>query len=152
MAKLRARTQPERVRHFRLEVKMRDGRALEGTHRSRSFLFAVIGLVVSQSHGRDWTDFYENGVVSLNFELLEQFVGGRATRSTHPLALAMISRLFGALIGTAFKVGNPYLWRTKTDVITKIRNLGLAHLLPRTHSCANVRSANRTHPHWGRCS
>lgn len=109
---------------------MRDGRAMEGTHRSRSFLFAVPGLVVARSHGRDRIDFHENGVVSLNLALLEQFVGGRATRSTHPLALARISRLFGALIGTAFKVGNPYLWRTKTEVIAKIRDLRLAICSP----------------------
>jgi hypothetical protein len=64
----------------------------------------------------------------------------------------MISRFFRALIGTGFRVGNPYLWRTKTDVITKIRDLDLADLLPDTHSCANVRSANRMRPHCGRCS
>lgn len=149
---LRQRTRPERVRHFRLEVKMRDGRALEGTHRSRSFLFAALGLVVARTYGRDRLDFYENGVVSLNFAPLEQFVGGRATRSTHPLALAMISRLFCALTGRGFKVGNPYLWRTKTEVIARISDLGLADLLPNTHSCANVRSANRMRPHCGRCS
>ena len=149
---LRKRTRPERVNHFRLEVKMRDGRAMEGTHRSRSFLFAALGLVVARTYGRNRIDFYENGVVSLNLAPLEQFVGGRATRSTHPRALAMMSRFFGSLIGTGFTVGNPFLWRTKTDVIARIRDLGLADLLPDTHSCANVRSANRMRPHCGRCS
>lgn len=147
---LRARTSPERLRHFRLEVKMRDGPAVEGTHRTRSFLFAALGLVVARSHGRSRVDFHENGVVSLNLAPLEQFVGGRATRSTHPLALAMISRLFGLLTGEDFKVGNPFLWRT--NVIARIRDLGLADLLPHTHSCANVRSAHRMLPHCGRCS
>jgi 7-cyano-7-deazaguanine synthase in queuosine biosynthesis len=149
---LRNKTKDELVRHFGLEVKMRNGSAAEGSHRTRSFLFAVLGLVVAQAFGRDHVDFYENGVVSLNLAPLEQFVGTRATRSTHPLVLARLTRLFSVLLGQPFTVRNPYVWRTKADIIARIRDLGLGALLPETHSCANVRTADRMTPHCGRCS
>lgn len=149
---LRAKTRPEAIRHFCLEVKTKDGQALEGTHRTRSFLFAALGSVVAWSFNRDRIHFYENGIVSLNLAPLEQFVGGRATRSTHPLALSGLTRLFAALLEKPVAVRNPYLWRTKADIIAHIRDLGIGDLLPQTHSCANVRIADRMTPHCGRCS
>ena len=149
---LRDRSKSELIRHFRLDAKLKEEEAAEATHRTRSFLFAAHGLVVAWSFGRNRIDFYENGVVSLNLAPLEQFVGGRATRSTHPLALGGLSRLFGTLLGNTVVVGNPYLWRTKADIVAKIRDLGLADLLMNTHSCANVRSADRMRTHCGRCS
>lgn len=149
---LRARSKPELIRHFRLDVKMQGGDAAEGTHRTRSFLFAALGLVVARSFGRNRVDFYENGIVSLNLAPLEQFVGGRATRSTHPLVLTQLSRLFGALLDQPVVIENPFLWRTKADIVGRIRDLGLGDALAKTHSCANVRVADRMHTHCGRCS
>lgn len=149
---LNTKIAPGRVRHFPVRAQMK-GRALkEGTHRARSFLFAVLGMVVARSFGKERVNFCENGVVSLNLPLLAQHVGTRATRSTHPRALKGLQELFSALLGVDARVGNPLFWRTKTDIFSKIEELNCKTLIPKTRSCANIRQASKMHPHCGRCS
>ena len=143
---------PNRVAHFPLRAQLRKGSNREGTHRSRSFLFATIGMVVARAFELDRVDFYENGVVSLNLPPVEQVVGARATRSTHPRALAGLSQLFSLVLDRPCQVQNPYFWRTKREVVERIENLGFGGQIRYTRSCANVRSASRMHPHCGRCS
>lgn len=143
---------PDRVRHFPIRARMQDRALKEGSHRSRSFLFATLGVVIARSFGLDRIDFCENGIVSLNLPVLAQHVGTRATRSTHPQALKGLGELFTALLGDTVRIGNPLFWKTKTDVLYRIRQLGRADLIKRSRSCANVRRTSRMHPHCGRCS
>lgn len=149
---LRDRTNRDQVRHFSVHATMLDQGLKERTHRARSFLFAALGLTVAHGFGLRRVDFYENGIVSLNLPPLAQFVGARATRSTHPQALAGISQLFSRLIGKDVTVANPYFWRTKKDVVTRIKELGFADQIMHSRSCANVRATSKMKPHCGRCS
>jgi len=114
---------PDRVRHFPIRARMQDRALKEGSHRSRSFLFATLGIVIARSFGLDRIDFCENGIVSLNLPLLAQHVGTRATRSTHPQALKGLSELFAALLGDTVRIGNPLFWKTKTMSCTESTNL-----------------------------
>lgn len=140
------------VRHFPVRATMKSGQKKEGTHRSRSFLFAALGLAVARAFDRRQVSFYENGVVSLNLPLLAQFVGTRATRSTHPEALAGMSDFFSVLLGTRVEARNPFFLRTKRDVVSRIADLGHLEAIAQTRSCAKVRSVSRQYPHCGVCS
>ena len=124
----------------------------EDTHRCRSFLFATLGAVVACMFNRQRLRFYENGVVSLHLPPTADVLGSRASRTTHPQALAGFSKLFTALLDAQFSVENPFVFRTKSEVVRSVARNGAADLIGHTVSCARVRDRTRLHPHCGVCS
>ena len=70
--------------------------------------------------------FFENGVVSLNLPLAGHVVGARATRTTHPQALAGFGSVFFEVLGRHFGVENPFVWNTKTEVSNGFRRMRAA--------------------------
>lgn len=140
------------VRHFPMQIQLKRGTHREPTHRSRSFLFAVLGLVTAMSFRRDRVSFHENGVVSLNLPPVGNVLGARATRTTHPRVLDGFSKIFSQAFGLEFRVDNPFFWRTKTEVIQTIDRLGMADFVRVTSSCADTHNRTLQHPHCGRCS
>ena len=99
VTEMRRRIGKDRVLHVTLTAQLADRARREGTQRSRSFLFAALGLAVAEMFGLDSVHFFENGVVSLNLPLVGQVVGARATRTTHPRVLRGLEGLFSALCG-----------------------------------------------------
>ncbi len=65
----------------------------EPTQRTRSFLFSALGTLVAQSVRANGLRFDENGVVSLNLPIAQEALRSRASRTTHPLALHLLSSL-----------------------------------------------------------
>ncbi len=149
---LRERTKALQL--FRVPVSVNKGQeeAVEFTQRSRPFLFATLALVVARLFRRKTVRFYENGIVSLNLPVASHVLGSRATRSTHPRVLADFSRLFSLILDEPVTVENPYLWKTKSDVVAIIGAHGCADLIAETFSCARVREATRRGRHCGVCS
>jgi hypothetical protein len=94
--------------------------APEYTHRSRSFLYAAFACTVARLFGNGQIRFFENGVLSINLPISEQVVGARATRTTHPLVLERFRDFFSAAVGKVVEVENPFVWRTKADVVRSI--------------------------------
>jgi hypothetical protein len=115
----------------------------EFTLRSRSFLFASLAAVVGRMFEKPHVRFFENGVVSLNFPILAQIVGARATRTTHPKVLAGFRKIFSAIFGEDVIVENPFAWKTKAEAIRIIENHGCGDLIRSTISCTRVRSITR---------
>jgi hypothetical protein len=124
----------------------------EATHRTRSFLFASLGAVTARLFGRDQLYFFENGVVSLNLPPAAQVVGARATRTTHPQSLAGFRRVLSNVLGRPFEVENPFIWRTKSEIISEIALNGCGEMIRHTRSCTRVHEMTILHPHCGRCS
>ena len=124
----------------------------EGTHRSRSFLFAVLGAITAQAFRLDRVSFHENGVVSLNLPPVGNVLGTRATRSTHPQTLTRFTGLLSRVFETGMSIDNPFFWRTKQDVVETVARLGMANEVAHTRSCADVHNQTTQHPHCGRCS
>ncbi len=149
---LEARVGRDNVLHVPVTAQVGETDHLEWTHRSRSFLFAALGAATAQAFDRSRVTFYENGVVSLNLPPVGQVIGSRATRTTHPQALAGFTRLFALVFGRPVRVENTFFLRTKTEVVQLIERLGCADLIAATRSCAEVRGRTRMHPHCGRCS
>ena len=88
---------PGKSMHFPMRIQLKDGTNIEGTHRSRSFLFAALGIVTATAFGKDGVSFYENGVVSLNLPPVGNVLGARATRTTHPQTLDRFAGLFSRI-------------------------------------------------------
>ena len=150
--KLRSRFGANRVLHVPVWANLDGSLGREPTHRTRSFLFAALGVVTARMFDRDSIRFFENGVVSLNLPPVAQVVGARATRTTHPQTLAGFQSLFSAVLGRDFGVDNPFAWMTKTEVIERIAANDCSDLIRDARSCTRVHDMTRLHPHCGQCS
>lgn len=149
---LRKRGFERRISYIPVWVSNDNERARDFTQRTRSFLFACLGLVVARMSGKDSFTFYENGVVSLNPPLGGDIIGGRATRTTHPKVLRGFEALFSALLDRQIEVRNPLQWFTKKEVTQKIGEAGLADMLSDTVSCTRPRTWTKKQKHCGVCS
>lgn len=139
---------------FHVQVELNKGKVLskEYTQRARSFVYAAFAAVIARMLGKDRIRFYENGVVSFNLPLSMQCVGGRASRTTHPQTLAGFGKFFQAMFGSPFTVENPFLWKTKTDIIREVKAAGFGKLCAQTISCAHTWERTIEHSHCGTCS
>ena len=138
--------------HYPVKINKAKYLGREYTQRTRSFLYASLGATFATMIGLNRLRFYENGIVSLNLPPSPQVVGARATRTTHPQVLNGFSQLFSSLTGKAFTVENPFLWKTKTEVVRLIGDAGCGNLLKFSTSCTHTREITKQHTHCGVCS
>lgn len=124
----------------------------EYTQRTRSFLFASLGATIAKMLRLNSVRFYENGVISLNLPICAQVVGSRATRTTHPKTLAGFEKLISLLDNSPFLVRNPYIWKTKAEVIKIIVEAGLGDTIATSRSCAHTWQWGNGKTHCGTCS
>ncbi len=127
-------------------------RSPESTQRTRSFLFAALGTVVAESVQAGGVRFFENGIVSLNLPVADEVIRARASRTTHPVALHLLQSLCSLVTGRDIVVDNPYLFKTKTEVVACLAAHRAAHLISSTCSCAHPIFQSKTQWHCGRCS
>ena len=149
---LRNRFGNNRILHVPVRAHVLGKLGQEPTHRTRSFLFAALGAVTAQLFRKERSLIFENGVVSLNLPLVAQVVGARATRTTHPQALAGFRRVISEIFGHPFRIENPFCWLTKTEVVGRITANGCGDLIRHTRSCTRIREMTRQHSHCGQCS
>jgi Queuosine biosynthesis protein QueC len=149
---LRRRFGIDRALHVPIWANLDGNLGMETTHRTRSFLFAALGAVTARLFDRDRICFFENGVMSLNLPPVAQVVGARATRTTHPQALAGFRRVLAEVLGRPFDVDNPFAWTTKSEVVQRISANGCSDLIRDTRSCISTRGMTKLHPHCGQCS
>ena len=73
---------------FYVPVTINKGReeAVTFTQRSRSLLFATLGLIVARMFRKNKLSFFENGVVSFNFPISEHVLGASQSHGHHVLA------------------------------------------------------------------
>ena len=143
---------PGRVEHIHVDARRKGKEASDTTQRSRSFLFAALGQAVVQAFGGKRLWFFENGIVSHNLPISPQVVGTMATRTTHPLALDLMNRLFDRLGGDLVPIHNAYQWLTKTEIVGRIVEHGGAEQIARSSSCTSIRDQTTLHTHCGTCS
>jgi 7-cyano-7-deazaguanine synthase in queuosine biosynthesis len=147
-----AKAVPNRLFHITVKVDKKEKLAHEFTLRSRSFLFASLAAVIGAMFGGRPVRFFENGIVSLNFPILPQVVGARATRTTHPRSLHGFGQLFSELLGERVSVDNPFAFKTKGEAIRLIEDRGCGDLIRSTISCTHVRDITNYKTHCGLCS
>lgn len=143
---------PGQVFYVPVWVKKQKEIGKEYTQRSRSFLYASLGAVVAKLFGLNRIRFYENGPISINLPVTPHVLGGRATRTTHPQVLNGFSRLFSSVFESHFGVENPFIWKTKSEIVKKIIDCGQQDLIKHSVSCAHTWEMTRIHTHCGHCS
>ncbi|MFN3626090.1 MAG: 7-cyano-7-deazaguanine synthase [Hyphomicrobium sp.] len=149
---LKARGFERRVTYIPVWVTNENVRPNDHTQRTRSFLFACLGMVIAHMSGKDRFTFYENGVVSINPPVAGDIVGGRATRTTHPRVLRGLEELFSTLLERPVQIENPLQRMTKREVTMLVQEAGMADLLATTNSCTRPRTWTAAHMHCGACS
>ncbi len=143
---------PHQLIHIPVWINKAEKFRREPTQRTRSFLYSALGTVVAQSIRAGGVRFFENGIVSLNLPIADEALRARASRTTHPVALQLLKSLYTAVTERDFAVDNPYLFKTKTEVVTIVSNHNAAHLIPHTCSCAHSMFKSKTQWHCGSCS
>jgi 7-cyano-7-deazaguanine synthase in queuosine biosynthesis len=141
-----------RVLHVPVWVNKGERLTRDTSQRSRSFLYVMLAAVVAEVHGLNQVSFYENGYVSFNLPISEQLQGARASRSTHPKVIHGFADLLGALLQKDFRVANPFIWKTRAEVVQTLCDLGMKELIGSTNSCAHVRTGEPINTHCGVCS
>ena len=151
VGELRSRTQNNQL-YVPVTINKGQEEALEFTQRTRSFLFATLGIIVARMFGKNELNFFENGIISLNFPISEHVIGARASRTTHPRVLADFSRFFSQLLSEKIVIRNPFIWKTKSEVVQILADRGCADLIAKTLSCTRVRETTRLSCQCGTCS
>jgi hypothetical protein len=124
----------------------------EPSQRTRSFWYAALGTVVASSIEAAGVRFFENGVVSLNLPVAGEALRARASRTTHPEALRGFARLFSLVLERELIFDNPFLLKTKADIVSTIVDHGAGHLIGLTVSCAHPMFKSKSQQHCGMCS
>lgn len=124
----------------------------EYTQRTRSFLFLAIGSSIAHMLNLNSLRFYENGVISLNLPISAQTVGSRSTRTTHPQILHQYSELVSLIADQPFTVENPFIWKTRGEIIKLIVDSGCSEFIANSMSCAHVWQSTKLQTHCGKCS
>jgi 7-cyano-7-deazaguanine synthase in queuosine biosynthesis len=144
---------PGRVTHVPVIAGLKKETASkEHTQRTRSFLLAAMAMVAAVMEGSDRIRFYENGVMSVNLPISTQVVGARASRSTHPRSLMLLGQLGRLVWGDEIRIDNPFIWKTKVEVVRELHLTPEGEAIRRTLSCARTRSMTVMHPHCGTCA
>ncbi len=145
-----------RPTHVTIRVNKKKGLSKDYTQRGRSFLYASLAAAVARMSGLDTVRFYENGVVSSNLPLAEDVVGGRATRTTHPMVLNGFARIFSVLSeadgGRPIGVENAFFEKTKADVVRFVLANDCGSMIETTTSCTHTWTWTHEHTHCGVCS
>ncbi|MBP7946062.1 MAG: 7-cyano-7-deazaguanine synthase [Verrucomicrobia bacterium] len=138
--------------HIRVTVHKQKWFNKEYTQRTRSFLFVSLGATIANMLGKSNVRFYENGVISMNLPVCAQVVGGKATRTTHPRVLNGFQTLLSMIADHPFTVENPFLWKTKGEVVSLIAKSGCPELIGPSISCTHTWEMTKEHSHCGTCS
>lgn len=138
--------------HLSVRINKEKRLGKEPTQRTRSFLFVSLGATVARMLGLQSVRFYENGVVGINLPVLEQVLGGRASRTTHPRSLAGFETLLSMIAGVPFTVDNPFRGDTKGDVVRTILKENCGPLIAQSMSCAHTWETTTAFAHCGTCS
>ncbi|MEW6658769.1 MAG: hypothetical protein AB1424_08915 [Thermodesulfobacteriota bacterium] len=141
---------PEQVQHLGLRVQFPE--APELTLRSRSLLFLALGLTAASAFGPEMPLLIpENGWVSLNPPLTLNRLGSYTTRTTHPIFLEQLTRLWRDA-GINQPLLNPYQRLTKGELLEQCRHRELLRKLARQSiSCARPVASRWRRQAGGEC-
>ncbi|MDO8721834.1 MAG: 7-cyano-7-deazaguanine synthase [Syntrophales bacterium] len=143
---------PGRIHHYSFECGLTGHkRAAEETQRTRAFLFASIAYALAHRLSQPYFFIYENGITSLNLSRRQDLINSRASRTTHPKTLALMSLFLSEVEGAPVKVHNPFWQHTKTDVFELLNQMGGRNLLGSTVSCSRTFQRIEPATHCGCC-
>src|SRR5439155_24052135 len=143
---------PGRVQHYKFHCNLTGERAAQETQRTRMFLYLAIATVIAATVSLNEMTIFENGITSFNFPRRQDLLNARATRTTHPKAMALLQDLFAAITEAPFIIATPFVWKTKADVVAALANANGSALVPSGVSCSRTFLSIGSASHCGECS
>ena len=107
----------------------------EPSQRTRSFLFLALAALAARRKGlRDIVVIAENGQMAIHLPLTAGRISAFSTHTAHPEFVRTMAELFTTLLDYPIKIENPFLYRTKAEVV---ENTVLRHhpIIENTVSC-----------------
>jgi hypothetical protein len=101
--------------------------------------------------GQRSVELFESGIGAINLPLMAGMVGSKATRSSHPEFLRLMSRLVSLVADTEIEFSLPFFSKTKGEVTKKLAELGLQELAVLTASCVGFPLRNSKAKQCGVC-
>lgn len=125
--------------------------AAEGSQRTRSFVFLVLGALAALREGHGellW--IAENGILAIHLPLSSARVGAFSTHTAHPEVVAEIEAFLESVLGRKLTIRNPFLYQTKGEV-TAILVQRAADLIFQSESCWMNARLPPGRSHCGEC-
>lgn len=138
--------------HIPVTINKKKALGKESTQRTRSFLFLALAAVLAEMLKVSSVRVWENGVVAWNLPISEQLVGARATRTAHPRALKEASALFTRVLSRPIRIVNPFVWKTRADIVKGLLAGKYRELSKLSVSCGKTWTRTKQHTHCGECS
>lgn len=142
---------PGRVSFYRFSCSLSKVRAPEESQRTRSLLFNSIAFALSTALGQSSVTICENGVTSMNLPRREDLLNARASRTTHPKVIRLLEDFFSLVLEKPFVIDTPFFLKTKTDVVSIIKQYGKSHWIPSSISCSKTFKVNGPFSQCGLC-
>lgn len=99
----------------------------------RSFFYVGLALSVAIELGHKKVFMFENGPIAINPLLSESHIN---TRTSHPVFLKSYQAIIGSVFDVDISIVNPFINKTKSQLVSFVRNKGMAaQLIPNTSSC-----------------
>ena len=143
---------PGRLVHNKFRCNLLGQRGREESQRTRAFLYTSIAFAMAQAYEQDHFYMYENGITSINFARREDLSNARASRTTHPKTIYLMQEFFSLFLDKPVQIQTPFLWKTKTDVVTDLLSGPQKELLPSAVSCSKTFRNIGERTHCGGCS
>ena len=142
---------PGRVFPYEFRTHLRQVSSVDETQRSRLFLFGCVAFAIAHTYNLNRFFVYENGITSLNLSRREDLVNARASRTTHPRAVNGLAEFLSMVAGRTFNIDTPFFWKTKSEVVGLLSDLGHAHLISSSVSCSHKLNSAEGATHCGEC-
>lgn len=123
----------------------------ERSQRSRSFLFTALGAITAIMHGQRTIEMFESGVGAINLPLMAGMVGSKATRSSHPEFLRLMSKLASLVADSEVEFTLPFKDRTKGEVVKALAGADLQGFAASTASCVGFPLRHSKQKQCGLC-
>ena len=93
----------------------------EVSQRTRSFTFLTIAALAARRRGMsEIVMIAENGQMAIHLPLTAGRIGAFSTHTAHPKFVAEAARFFSTVLQHPIQVQNPYLYRTKAEVVARV--------------------------------
>jgi len=123
----------------------------EETQRTRSLMFLTIAALAARRTGRSkLVMIAENGQMAIHLPLSAARIGAFSTHTAHPEFVSQVSEFFTQLLEYPIAIENPYLYRTKAEVVEKLAS---AHksAVALSVSCWRGSRLGKSFNHCGQC-
>ena len=107
----------------------------EKTQRSRGFLFLTLGLAIARTLNLDTLYVYENGFGAINLPQTSSGLGVDYTRAMNPIAFGLMSNFTREVFGSALRIENRSLWKTKGHMCKELQTHGFSDIAVMTITC-----------------